>query len=92
MEKKNESERLAHTCGQPTVDQCPWEMQERSSDLYYRWGWDNWSTICLKKNELQYLIVCKNQLKTGQRLKSKSTNLEENLKKAFVNLGYVKNF
>ena len=88
MEKKNESERLAHTCGQPTVDQCPQEMQERGSNLSYRWGWDS----CIKKNELQYLIVCKNQLKTGQRLKPKSTNLEENVKKAFVNLGKVKNF
>lgn len=92
MEKKNESERLAHTCDQPTVDKCPREMQERGSNLFYRWGWDSWSTICIKKNELRYLIVCKNQLKTGQRLKPKSTNLEENVKKAFVNLGNVKNF
>lgn len=92
MEKKDESERLAHICGQLTVDQCPRDMRERRSNLFYRWGWDNWSTVCKKKNELQYLIICKNQLKIGLRLKPMSTNLEENVKKGFCKFGLCQEF
>ena len=46
-----------HLCGQLTFDKGGKRMQCSKDTLFNKWGWQNWTGTCKKKNELDHQLT-----------------------------------